>query len=116
MCVDDTCNITKKEGGLHKDQGLVCKNDKIKYPLFTSNTWYSNSCTSCTISNDELGLFDSKKVDETISGIEGQLVTASKVGKKKILFLQSNGKITERILGPVKIFSNATERLISITS
>ncbi len=33
-----------------------------------------------------------------------------------MMFLQANGKITERILGPVKIFPNATERLITITN
>ncbi len=84
------------------DQGLVCNIDEIKHPSFTPNTWYGNSCASCTINNDELGLFYYKQNSETITGIAGQSVMATKVGKKRMLFLQANEKITEHILGRVK--------------
>ncbi len=102
--MDDTCDSPNQEGCFQRDQGLVCKIDEIKYSLFTPNTWYGDSCASYTINNDELGLFDSKEIAETITGIEGQSVASAKVGKKRMLFLQANEKITDRILGTVTIF------------
>ncbi len=41
---------------------------------------------------------------------------ATKDGKKRMLFFQSDRKLTKRILSPVKIFPTETERLISITN
>ncbi len=71
MCDNDICNSPIQEGRSQNNQGLVCKIDEIKHPLFTPNTWYGGSCASYTIDNNELGLFDSKDVNETITGIAG---------------------------------------------
>ena len=61
-------------------------------------------------------MFDFRFINEKITGIGGQSVMATKVGKKKVLFVQGNRKVTERIISPVKYCPNIKERLISITS
>ena len=40
---------------------------------------------------------------------------ATKVGKKKVLFVQANVKVTERIISPLKYCPNIKGRIISIT-
>ena len=98
------------------DKGLICTIDQIRYLSFTPNTWYGDSCVSCTIDSNESGLFDSKEISETITGIASQSVTATKVGNKRMLFLHNDVKITERIMRLVKKFPNVTKWLISITN
>ena len=94
MCVNETCDSTMQEGSSQKDQGLVCKISEHKYPSFTPTSWYSNSCASCTIDNAESGLFDFKDITETISWTAGQLVMATKVVKKRMLFFQADKKLS----------------------
>ncbi len=71
VCINDTCDSPKQEGSSKMDKSLVCKIDQITYPLFTPNNWYGNSCSLCTIDNNKSGLFDSKEIGETFTGIAG---------------------------------------------
>src|SRR5210317_1868871 len=59
-------------------------------------------------------MYDTKEICEKIDGIGGQQILATKIGKKKVLFHQTDGKIVERIMDPVKYCANAQERLLSI--
>ena len=43
-------------------------------------------------------------------------MTATKVGKKKVLLIHINSKVAEPIISPVKYCPNAKTRLIFITS
>ncbi len=61
-------------------------------------------------------MFDFRYGNEKVTGIVGQIVTATKMGKKKVLFIQVNDKVTECIIIQVKYCPNIKARLISITS
>ena len=61
-------------------------------------------------------MVDFRFVNEKIIEIGGQYVMATEVGKKKVLFIQANGKVPERIISPVKYCPNIKGRFVSITS
>ncbi len=86
---------------------MFCKIDQALYPTTTLNSWYGDSCVTCTINNNDLGVFDFRKVFKKFTGIGGKPVTVWKVGKKKVLFVQANGKVIEYILSSVKHYPNA---------
>ncbi len=61
-------------------------------------------------------MFDFRFINEKITGIGGQSLMDKNVGMKKVLFIQANGKVTERIISPVKYCPKIKKRRISITS
>ena len=99
-----------------EDRAPMCKIGENYYPNFTPNSWHGDTAASCSIDNDDSGMFDVEVIDETIGLVGGHRIRATKKGKKKVAFRQADGKLVERIIAPVKYCATAQERLLSITN
>ncbi len=85
----------------------LCKIGETLYLSTSQNCWFGgDSCVTCAINNDDSGMFDFRFISDKITGIGGHSVTATKVGKKKVLFVQSNRNMTEQIISPTKYCQN----------
>ena len=96
-----------------ENKGLLCTIDGEKYPSFTDDTMFGDSCASCHLRNDDTDMYDIENINEMIGGIGGN-VQLTKKGKLRCLVKQVDGTSTEKVL-TVKYGEKAGENLFSIT-
>ena len=71
------------------EAGMMCTIDGTSFHTFTKNTWIGDSSSSCHITNNEKGIFEVIKIDESIQGSSGTM-PATKKGKLRVIVWQVN--------------------------
>ena len=93
---------------------MMCTIDGTSFHLFTKHTWIGDSDASCHITNDEKGMFDVIKIQESIQGSSGTM-PATKKGKLRVTVRQVNRLEQVHTLWPVKFSPLAGANLFSLT-
>ena len=63
----------------------MCKTNGIDHHLFILHTLYADSCTSCTVNNDDIDMDDVEKIDKIVDKIGGNKIKATKTCKKSVI-------------------------------
>ena len=82
--------------------------------MFTKNTWIEDSGTSCYITNDDTGIFDVEKNDESVQGSSGNMNAMKKCMIPAIVW---QGCVSEKMhtQWPIKYCARAGTNLFSLT-
>ena len=89
----------------YADKAKKCIIAGVEHKTFTPNTWFGDSCASCSIDNDASGMYDIKEICEKIDGIGGQQILATKVSKKRCF----STKLMEKLWNGLWIQSNIVQ-------
>ena len=96
------------------EASMMCTIDGTSFHSLTKNTWISDSGASCHITNDEKGMFDVTKINESIQG-SSSTMSATKKGKLWVTVRQVNRLGQVNTLWPVKFCPSAGANLFSIS-
>jgi transposase InsO family protein len=81
---------------------------------FGKNTWLGDSAASTHMGNCDAGMFDVEIISSPIKIGDGKVLTATKIGKKRLTVMQADGKATDIVLEDYKYVPDLWVNLFSI--
>jgi hypothetical protein len=92
---------------------MVEQQKKPKY-RFGKNTWLGDSAASTHMGNCDAGMFNVEMISSPIKIGDGKVLTATKIGKKRLTVVQADGTTTDVILEDYKYVPDLWVNLFSI--
>ena len=117
------CWLTKKYSDNNSEQELgfyslelMCNTIDWKSDInqITPNTWLSDTGSSCHMTNSKEGMFDCSPITSHIKMGNGKSMTATLVGKKRVMAVQKDGTYQTIILNDVKFIPGLWVNLFAI--
>ena len=92
------------------ESGVLCKMDGGTFHSFTKNMRISNSGAMCHITNNDTGLYEITKINESVKGCAGKMSTTTK-SKLCMKICQADGTEWVHIMCPMKYCDKASGNL-----
>ena len=92
---------------------ISCVINGREYNCFTSDTFYNDTGTSCTLGDNMDRLYDTTEIGEKVGDVTSQSVSAIWKGKKVFLVTYSDGSMVELMGVTVKVCPAASVKLFA---